>query len=191
MFSGLSLAAEIGKKAPNFSLVDIDGQEVQLSDYAGKIVVLEWTNYGCPYVKAHYDDGHMQGLQKSMTENGVVWLSVCSSADGKQGHMSVGDWKRVSAGKGVKSTAILLDEKGDVGRLYGARTTPHMFVIDAQGQLAYDGAINSIRSSDSSDIDKAENYVSQAVSALMAGEAVAVTKTKPYGCGIKYAPYDS
>ncbi|MEM9158751.1 MAG: redoxin family protein, partial [Verrucomicrobiota bacterium] len=158
---------------------------------AGKTVVLEWTNYGCPYVKKHYNEGHMQALQGKMTGKDVVWLSICSSAEGKQGYMSNADWKKVSARKGVQSTAILLDADGKVGRAYGARATPHMFVIDEKGLLAYNGAIDSIRSTSPSDVDKAENYVQQAVNALMGGAEIKNAKTKPYGCGIKYAPYDS
>lgn len=186
-----AFAAKAGEKAPNFSLTDINGNEVSLSDYAGKIVVLEWTNYGCPFVKKHYRGGNMQNLQGAMKDDGVVWLSICSSAKGKQGSMSPSDWQSTVKDKGVQSAAVLLDESGKVGRMYDARATPHMFVIDTNGVIAYNGAIDSIASASQADIASAENYVVSAVKALQAGEAVETKSVRPYGCGIKYARRDS
>ncbi|MDQ8188199.1 thioredoxin family protein [Pelagicoccus sp. SDUM812002] len=187
LFIGSTSAADVGKSAPQFTLTDIDGQTHRLSDFAGKIVVLEWTNYGCPFVKKHYNSGNMQALQDKAKGEEVVWLSICSSAPGTQGHMSASEWQAATTEKGVKSSAVLIDESGEVGRLYGAKVTPHMFVIDADGTLVYDGAIDSIPSGRVSDIEKADNYVMAALDAVMAGKPVAVSKAKPYGCGIKYA----
>ncbi len=183
----LSSAAKVGEPAPLFSLVDTEGATRSLSDYAGKIVVLEWTNYGCPFVKKHYNSENMQGLQLEAKGKDVVWLSICSSAPGTQGHMSPVEWKAAIQAKGVGSTAVLLDESGEVGQLYGAKVTPHMYVIDATGTLVYDGAIDSIASTNPSDIGKADNFVTAAVDALLAGEAIGKSKVRPYGCGIKYA----
>lgn len=178
--------ATVGAKAPAFSLTDIEGKSHSLADYAGKVVVLEWTNYGCPFVKKHYNSGNMQALQKAAAGKEVVWLSICSSAPGKQGSMSAAEWQSAVESKGVSASAVLLDESGAVGRLYGAIATPHMYVIDADGVLAYDGAIDSIASANQSDIAKAENYVTAAIDALLAGKAVEKSKSKPYGCAVKY-----
>lgn len=196
-FSGIALltamilasasAGTVGAKAPEFTLTDTNGETHSLSDFAGKVVVLEWTNYGCPFVKKHYNSGNMQQLQATATDKDVVWLSICSSAPGKQGNMSLEDWREAAGEKGVKSTAILIDETGSVGRSYGAIATPHMFVIDESGVLVYDGAIDSIPSASISDISKAENYVMAAIDATLAGKPVEKSKSKPYGCGIKYA----
>ncbi|MDQ8197020.1 thioredoxin family protein [Pelagicoccus enzymogenes] len=187
VFIAATTAANIGEAAPQFSLVDINGQTRSLSDYAGKVVVLEWTNYGCPFVKKHYGSGNMQSLQDMAKGKEVVWLSICSSAPGTQGHMSASEWQAAIAEKGVKSSAVLIDESGEVGRLYGAKVTPHMYVINAEGTLVYDGAIDSIPSGRVSDIERAENYVVAALDAVLAGKPVEKTKAKPYGCGIKYA----
>lgn len=180
-------AATVGAKAPSFTLTDVNGETHSLSDFEGKVVVLEWTNYGCPFVKKHYNSGNMQKLQETAAGKEVVWLSICSSAEGKQGYMSSSEWQKTAADKGVNSAAILIDESGTVGRSYGAVATPHMFVIDEAGVLVYDGAIDSIPSASISDISKAENYVMAAIDATLAGKAVEKSKSKPYGCGIKYA----
>ncbi|MDQ8202393.1 thioredoxin family protein [Pelagicoccus sp. SDUM812003] len=182
-----SFAAEVGKEAPDFTLTGIDGTEHSLSDFAGKVVVLEWTNYGCPFVKKHYNSGNMQKLQSMAKDKEVVWLSICSSAPGKQGHMSASEWLETTKEKGVQSAAVLIDESGEVGRAYGAKVTPHMYVIDEEGVLAYNGAIDSIPSASISDIEKATNYVTAALEAVLSGEKVEQTMSKPYGCGIKYA----
>jgi len=191
LFSFSAYAAKVGEKAPDFTLEDISGQEHSLSDFSGKIVVLEWVNHGCPYVKKHYRSGGMQSVQSDMADKEVVWLSICSSAPGKQGYMSNSEWVATIESKGMKSAAVLVDADGKVGRLLGARATPHMFVIDEEGALAYNGAIDSIRSANSADVDRAENYVVSAVEALIKGEPVAKRSTKPYGCSVKYARRDS
>lgn len=179
-------AANVGEKAPDFTLTDVNGKEHSLADYEGKVVVLEWTNYGCPYVKNHYNTGNMQKLQGEMKEKDVVWLTICSSSSGAQGHMSNAKWKSESEKRGVASKAILIDDDGKVGMAYGAQVTPHMYVIDKDGTLMYNGAIDSIASTKAKDIEKAENYVSAAVDAVLAGKPVAKSVSKPYGCGIKY-----
>lgn len=183
-----ALAGEVpvGEKAPDFTATDSRGQSHNLSDYAGKIVVLEWFNHGCPFVQKHYNSGNMQGLQKTYEEKGVVWLSIISSAPGKQGYCTpeqadeiFQDWEAIPA-------AVLLDPEGAVGRLYGAKTTPHMFIIDAGGTLVYDGGIDDIRSANIDDIPKATNYVKKALDELLAGKEVSVKTSQPYGCSVKY-----
>ncbi len=184
--SNLIAAVETGAAAPAFTLTDTTGAEHSLSDFKGKYVVLEWTNHGCPFVLKHYKEGHMQALQKKMTEQGVVWLIVNSNAPGKQGHVSPQEGQKQIADKGMHATAMLLDTDGKVGRAYDARVTPHMYLIDPAGKLVYQGAIDSVRSTNSSDIQAAENYVLSAYLALKAGNPVENATTKPYGCGIKY-----
>ena len=179
--------AEVGQPAPDFTLAAIDGQTHRLSDYRGRAVVLEWVNPECPIVQKHYNlSGNMPKLQQAAAADGVVWLSINSAAPGKEGDYdpaAVAAWmKRV----GAAPTAYFRDPNGVVGRLYGARNTPHMFVIDAQGQLAYEGAIDSIRSADPADIARAENYVTVALAALKAGRPVSPSATQPYGCSVKY-----
>jgi Peroxiredoxin len=174
-------APEIGKPAPDFTVKDSSGAEVSLSDFRGRIVVLEWMNEGCPFVKKHYGSGHMQKLQKAAVEDGVVWLTIVSSAPGKQGHL---DAEKAAAKKAdLGSTALLLDEDGKVGRAYNAKVTPEMFVIDGAGTLAYMGAIDD---SPRGDPASAKNYVSAAIEAVKAGRPVDPAVTKPYGCGVKY-----
>jgi peroxiredoxin len=177
---------ELGKPAPAFKLKDCSGKEHSLSDYAGKIVVLEWVNHGCPFVVKHYSSGNMQKLQADATSKGVVWLSICSSAPGKQGHMSAADASKKCEEVGSKATAYLLDEDGTVGKLYGATRTPEMFVINADGILVYKGAIDSVKSTDPKDIEGATNYVSAALEELLAGKPVTTAQTTPYGCSVKY-----
>ncbi len=183
---GTALALEPGDAAPEFTLTDTAGKEVSLADYQGKIVVLEWLNYGCPFVKKHYDSGNLPSLQKRYTAKDVVWLSINSSAEGKQGYMPGQELAEASEKRGNKATAILLDTDGKVGKAYGARTTPHMYVIGKDGRLAYMGALDDKPTTDQSDLGEATNYVAAAVDALMAGGGVEVTKVKPYGCGVKY-----
>ena len=183
----LGFAAAHADAAPEFTLKDAHGNEHSLSDFEGKIVVLEWVNHGCPFVVKFYRGGHMQALQKEMVDQGVVWLSICSSAPNQQGWMTPEDQAKTITEKGIKATAVLLDESGTVGRAYGARTTPHMFVIDAEGQIRYNGAIDSIRSTNAADIERADNYVRAAVASVKAGEEVATPRTQPYGCSVKYA----
>lgn len=179
-------AVEIAQPAPDFTLTDTHGKSHKLSDFRGRVVVLEWVNLGCPYVKNHYTMRNMQNLQKAYTGKGVVWLSICSSADGQQGHHSAAEWNRKIAEHAIASTAVLVDDSGEVGRLYGAKTTPHMFVINADGTLAYNGAIDSAATTNPAETAKAKNHVASAVDALLAGKPVEVASTRPYGCGVKY-----
>ena len=174
------------KPAPDFSLTDIKGQTKSLSEYRGKFVVLEWTNYDCPFVKKHYSSGNMQSLQREYTQKGAVWLSICSSAQGKQGHYSPAEWAKLVVDRKSAATAVLLDGNGKVGRLYGAKTTPHIFIIDPKGILIYQGAIDSIASTDSSDIPKATNYVRQTLNEALTGKPVTMAQTDSYGCSVKY-----
>lgn len=184
-FQAAVAAVETGAEAPDFKLQDIQGNAHSLSAHRGKIVVLEWTNYDCPFVKKFYVPGVMQKMQAEMAEKGIVWLSICSSAPGKQGNFTKEVWlQRMEAAK--VQVPVLLDEDGTVGGAYNARTTPHMFVIDVEGKVAYQGAIDSKRSVNSDDIEGADNYVKAAVEALLAGEPVAVTDTTAYGCSVKY-----
>lgn len=179
-------SAKVGAKAPDFTLVDSNGKSVQLSSYAGKTVVLEWFNKGCPYVVKHYVSKNMQSLQKTYTDKGIVWLTIISSAPKKQGHETPEEANKTRAEWAIASTATLLDPKGEVGRTYGAKTTPHMYVVDPKGMLAYNGAIDSISSSDAADISKSVNYVSGALDLVAAGKPVTTASTKPYGCSVKY-----
>ncbi len=179
-------AVQNNAMAPDFTLKDSNGQEHSLSDFRGKYVVLEWVNYDCPFVKKHYVPGNMQELQKALTSKDVVWLSINSSAPGKQGSYSPAEANQIMNNSGAQPTAYLLDTNGKVGKMYGAKTTPHMFVIDPEGKVAYQGAIDSIPSFDSADIPKAKNYVTAAVDSLMAGQAVSDASTTPYGCSVKY-----
>ena len=180
------VGVEIGQVVTEFSGVDSFGKLHRLSDYLGKIVVLEWKNHLCPFVRKHYESSNMQTLQKNYVDQGVIWLSVISSAKGKQGHVSAEECNRIVKKEGSHASAVILDEDGQLGRLFKAKTTPHMFVIDANGVLAYKGAIDSIRSAAQRDIPLAENFVSAALDALLGSKAVEVTTTKAYGCGVKY-----
>ena len=178
--------AAVGAPAPSFTLTDTKGAAHALADFAGKPVVLEWTNPDCPFVKKHYGAKNMQALQAKYVAQGAVWLSVCSSAPGKQGHYPADEWNRILAEQGSAATALLLDPDGQVGLAYGAKTTPHLFVIDAAGTLVYDGAIDDNPSTDSADIPGARAYVAEALDAVLAGAPVPVAQTKPYGCSVKY-----
>jgi peroxiredoxin len=179
-------APAIGKAAPAFSAVDAQGKTRTLSEFKGKTVVLEWTNEGCPYVQKHYKAGAMQALQKQAAADGVVWLTVVSSAPGKQGYLSADQAKGWKAGQNAGYTALLLDPKGDVGRAYDAKTTPHMYIVNPAGQLVYMGGIDDKPSADPASLKGAKNYVSAALADLKAGRSVAQPATKPYGCSIKY-----
>jgi len=177
---------QVGKPAPDFTGTDSQGKSQRLSDYRGKVVVLEWTNHDCPFVGKHYGAGNMQAQQKEAAAKGVVWLSIVSSAPGKQGHVSAGEANRLTAERGASPTAVVLDPEGRIGQLYGAKTTPHMYVIDAQGKLVYAGGIDSIASSDATDIAPATQYVRAALAEVLAGKPVSVAVTQPYGCSVKY-----
>lgn len=180
-------AADTGKPAPAFTNIkDIKGKTHNLADYKGKTVVLEWVNYDCPFVKKHYSSNNMQDLQRKYTAQGIVWFSVNSSAPGKEGNYTISEWKQKSAERKVAATAILLDPDGKTGKAYGAKTTPHMYIIDAAGVLQYQGAIDSTRSTDVADIKTSQNYVSAALDELAAGKPVSTKETKAYGCSVKY-----
>ena len=179
-------AAEPGEAAPEFTLTDSKGTSHKLSDFRGKFVVLEWLNHECPFVKKHYSGGNMQKLQQEYTAKGVVWLSIISSAPGKQGHRTGPQAEADTKDKNAAPTAVLLDPSGEVGKKYDAKTTPEMFVLDKEGKILYAGAIDSIKSTDSADIAKAENHVRAALDAALAGQPVPTPKTKPYGCSVKY-----
>ena len=182
----LAAGAQVGEKAPDFTLADVTGKEHRLSDYAGKTVVLEWFNPDCPFVKKHYGAGNMQALQERYTGKGVVWLTICSSAPGKQGHYEPKELGAIVKNLKGKETAVLQDPAGTVGRAYGARTTPHMFVVGGDGTVFYNGAIDSIRSTNSADIEKAVPYVAQALDETLAGKPVSKKVSQPYGCSVKY-----
>ena len=182
-----TVALTIGEAAPEFKLSDSEGKIHSLSQYKGKIVVLEWTNYECPFVVKHYDSGNMQEIQKKYVAKEVIWLSICSSGKGKQGNFSNSKLKEKITKCNAACSAYLIDEDGKVGKNYGAKTTPHMFVINPEGKLVYQGAIDSIPSYDKEDISKANNYVTLALEALASGKKVNPDTTKSYGCSVKYA----
>ncbi|TDR47691.1 peroxiredoxin [Tahibacter aquaticus] len=176
----------IGEAAPAFSVSDSNGKPRSLAEFKGKTVVLEWTNAECPFVKKHYGSGNMQAQQKEATAAGVVWLSINSGAPGKQGAVSGADADSIVKAGNAGPTAYLLDPEGTVGKTYGAKTTPHMYVIDGQGVLRYMGGIDSIQSDDTADIPKATQYVKQALAELASGKPVSVPVSQPYGCSVKY-----
>ena len=189
---GLTLSSEslvagavVGQQAPAFTLTDSNGNPRSLSDYEGKIVVLEWWNYECPFVRKHYGSGNMQKLQKAWTEEGVVWLTVVSSAPGQQGHVEGAKANALMKDKGGAPSAVLLDPDGTVGKAFGARTTPHMFVV-TNGKVVYAGGIDDKPSTDQADVPTAKNYVDAALHDVKAGREVAMPATDPYGCGVKY-----
>ncbi len=177
---------QIGQSAPDFTATDSKGAALHLSQYRGKTVVLEWTNADCPYTRKHYSSGNMQSVQALAQKNGVIWLTVVSSAPGKQGYVDGTEADALTRSRGAAPTAVLLDPSGTVARLYHAKTTPHMFVIDKNGVLQYMGGIDSIATADVSDIPKAEPYLKEAMLAVTQGTPVQHAVTKPYGCSIKY-----
>ncbi len=186
-YAAVAVAApQVGKPAPEFTLTDSDGKPHNLSDFNGKVVVLEWLNHGCPFVKKHYDSGNMQSLQKKYTGQDVVWLSIVSSAPGKQGHMSAEDTNKTKAEKNAAPTAVLIDESGTVGKLYNAKVTPELFIIGKDGVLAYAGAIDDKKSTAAEDVKGAKNYVSQALDEVLAGKPVSEPSSTAYGCSVKY-----
>jgi hypothetical protein len=180
-------APEVGKHAPEFTAVDSNGKTVKLSDFRSKTVVLEWTNDGCPYVKKHYGSGNMQSLQKDAAAKGIVWLTIISSAPGKQGYVDGAGANELTKARGAAPTAVLLDPSGAVGRLYDARTTPHMFIVNTEGTLVYMGGIDDKPTSNPDDIPGARNYVRAALGEMAAGKPVTEAVTRPYGCSVKYA----
>lgn len=178
----------VGEPAPAFTGINTRGDEVSLSSFTGSTVVLEWTNHDCPFVRKHYDPefANMQTLQRDAAEDDIVWLSIISSAPGKQGHVSPVEADALTTSRDAEPAHVVLDESGEIGRLYAAKTTPHMFVINGDGVLVYDGAIDSISSARVSDIPDAEPYLRDALDAVAAGRPVNPDSTKPYGCSVKY-----
>ena len=181
---------QLGQPAPAFTAMDAAGKPVSLSEFAGKTVVLEWTNSGCPYVGKHYESGTMQALQKKETAEGVVWLTVASSAPGMQGYFTPATARKWAAHEHWSGTAILLDGAGKIGREYGAKNTPHMFVIDKAGKVAYMGGIDDRPYSDPESLKGAKPYVAMALADLKAGKPVATPVSQPYGCSVKYNSAD-
>ena len=186
MFSAAAFAARVGDPAPDFTATDSNGKAQKLSDYKGKFVVLEWTNQGCPYTRKHYESGNMQKLQKEWTQKGVVWFTVVSSAPGAQGYVTAEQENDYVKKVNAAPTAVLLDPKGDLGHMFAAKTTPHMFIIDPSGKLIYNGAIDDHPTTDVSDIGSSKNYVSTALEEAMSGKPIAEAATRPYGCSVKY-----
>jgi hypothetical protein len=180
-------AARVGEPAPDFTATDSNGKVHKLSDYKGKFVVLEWTNRGCPYTQKHYNSGSMQRLQREWTNRGVIWLTVISSAPGKQGYVSASEENAYLKQVNAAPTAVLMDPTGAVGHLYDAKTTPHMFVIGPQGTLLYNGAIDDRPTTDTADVNGAKNYVTAALNEATAGKPVSNPTSRPYGCSVKYA----
>ena len=180
-------AAKVGTAAPAFSSQASSGKSVALGDYKGKIVILEWTNHLCPYVQKHYETGNMQGLQKDATGGGVVWLTIVSSAPDTQGYVLAKEADDLTKSRNASPSAVLLDPTGVVGKMYGATNTPHMYVIDKAGMLAYAGAIDDKPTTRRSDVQIARNYVREALAAVTAGQPVKTPTTRAYGCTVKYA----
>jgi peroxiredoxin len=179
-------AQKVGQLAPDFSGTDSHGTPQTLTQYRGKYVVLEWHNQGCPFVKAQYNSGNMQALEKEWTGKGVVWLTMESSAQGKEGYVTAAEENSYLASEHAAPTAAILDASGKIGHAYEAKTSPHMFIIDPQGKLIYNGAIDDHPTTDKADPPKSKNYVSAALTAAMAGKPVEQAVTRPYGCSVKY-----
>lgn len=180
-------APEVGKPAPDFSTTAVDGAKIKPADFLGKVVVIEWNNPGCPFVKKFYEVGEMQKLQAYATGKNVVWLTVNSSAAGREGNLSVDQAKDYIKSSKIASSHYILDPEGKIGKLYDAKTTPHMFVIDAKGNIAYMGAIDDKPDTNSASIKDSKNYVRAALDNILAGKAVEVASTQSYGCSVKYA----
>jgi hypothetical protein len=176
----------VGQNAPDFALKDASGKAVKLSDFRGKFVVLEWTNPGCPFVRKHYDSGNMASTQQDAVARGAVWLSINSTERGSYDYVEAPKLVAWQKQRKVQPTATLMDEDGVTGQAYGARTTPHMYIVDPQGRLVYAGGIDSIPSARTADIEKAVNYVKQGLSEAVAGKPLSAATTRPYGCSIKY-----
>lgn len=182
-----SAAAKVGAPAPAFTAGATTGTSVSLAGYKGTVVVLEWTNHDCPYVRKHYESGNMQALQKEATAQGVTWLTLISSAPGTQGHVTAGQADELTTKRNASPSAVLLDPTGSVGRMYGATNTPHMYVIDKAGTLVYAGAIDDRPTSRRSDVAGAQNYVRAALQSVAAGQPVRTPVTRAYGCTVKYS----
>tara|TARA_R110000850_G_scaffold22384_2_gene66116 strand:- start:1213 stop:1827 length:615 start_codon:yes stop_codon:yes gene_type:complete len=185
--SPLAAAQKNGALAQDFKLTDVNGKTVQLSQFRGRTVVLEWHNPGCPFVSKHYGSGNMQATQKAARDQGAVWLTINSGAKGKQGHMTGAEAKALIARQDIQSTSYLLDTRGLVGKAYGARTTPHLYIIDGSGILVYQGGIDDRPTANPADIKEARNHVLAALKEMKAGDKVSVAQSRPYGCSVKYA----
>ena len=185
--SSLAFAAAVGQPAPAFSVANTDGKTVSLADFKGKHVVLEWVNPGCPFVQKHYKPGNMQGLQKDYAAKGVVWLTISSTAPDASDYKKPADLAGWMKSSNAAAMHTLMDDDGKVGKAYGARTTPHMYIINPAGTLVYAGAIDSNRSANPADIPAATNYVRKALDELLAGKPVSTASTQPYGCSVKYS----
>ncbi len=185
--SATAFAVDPGEAAPAFNVKNVKGDEITLADYKGKVIVLEWINYDCPFVKKHYASGNIPKLQETYTGKDVVWISVNSSAEGEQGYLPGSDLAARSEKEGNKASQIVLDTDGKIGKAYGAVTTPQIVVIDKEGNVAYNGAIDSKPTTDAGDIASADAFAAKAIDAVLAGETVENAKNKPYGCGVKYA----
>ncbi len=177
---------ESGTPAPQFSATDTEGKPVSLSALKGKPVVLEWSNHKCPFVVKHYESGNMQKIQKAAAEQGAVWMTILSSAEGKQGYVSDEEANALTKEHDAHPAHVIRDVSGEIGRMYGAKTTPHMYVIDAEGTLVYQGAIDDKPTADQADIEGATNYVTNALDALKDGKLPEISTTQPYGCAVKY-----
>ncbi len=184
--SAAGTTVQIGLPAPDFMALDSESNRVRLGDYRGKTVVLEWTNADCPYTRKHYNSGNMQSVQRLARENGIVWLTVISSAPGKQGYLNGAGADALTQSRKAVPSAVLLDPAGALARVYAAKTTPHMFVIDPNGVLQYMGGMDSVATSDESDIGRAEPYLKDAMMAVVQGHAAPRAITRPYGCSIKF-----
>lgn len=191
LFAGLmamasTFAAEPGKPAPAFTAKSVKSEDVSLSSLKGRTVVLEWVNFDCPFVKKHYSSGNLPKLQETYTAKGVVWITVNSSAPGKQGHLEPAKLAERAAKEGSKASHLIADPDGAIGKAYGAKVTPHVFVIAPDGTLAYNGAVDSKASTKAEDIESADQLLANAMDAVLAGKEVANAKNAPYGCGVKY-----
>lgn len=181
-----SHAAEINQPAPDFTARNVKGEAVALDDLKGKVVVLEWVNYDCPFVKKHYAGGNLPSLQEIYTAKDVVWLTVNSAAEGKQGHHEPSKMAELAANQGNKASHFIMDTDGKVGKAYDAKVTPHMFIISKDGKLVYDGAMDSKATTKAEDVATADKYFVNALDAVLAGKEVVNARNKPYGCGVKY-----
>ncbi len=187
LMGGLAQAVEVGKPAPDFSGKTFEGKTVKLSDYKGSFVVLEWHNQGCPYVKKHYDSGNLPKLQSEWTGKGVKWVTIISSGPGKEGFVTAAEEAKYLKEKKSIPTAVIADSDSSIASAFGAKTTPHMFIVDKTGTLIYNGALDDKASTEAEDIPKSKNYVNAALTEAMAGKPVMVASTTPYGCSVKYA----
>ncbi len=185
--SWAAVAAKVGEPAPAFTATSTAGSPVSLGSYKGKVVVLEWTNHECPYVRKHYESGNMQALQRETTGQGIVWLTIISSAKGEQGYVTPAQADELTTSRKATPTLVLLDEKGVVGRMYGATNTPHMYVVDQTGLLVYAGAIDDRPTTRKADVPGANNYVKAALESVAAGQPVKTPVTRAYGCTVKYS----